>query len=352
MLEYDAALQTLKGMPDGANIRPFVKGGTWRNFLAKYPESNRMHKKMLRLSQFARKAGDPPAARRAVGRAQCNDAYWHGVFGGLYLPHLRAAVWRELATAEGILRAGEALAWEHVDFDEDGHAELWIHSAAFSAVVSPRRGGGIEEYTRFATGVNHVDVLSRRIEAYHEVAVPSHETVEAPGGTPATHDLDRGLTQLEVPPLDPEPRALFLERIYGPETDVRVLEASTPRPQQSWAARPCAWRVDRDGDALRVTLSPEDDPDGLRKTYRFTADGLTAVDLTWRAPEAPDAWFATEISHDGTLRATGSAGVEMWEYQIDTVAKSERGLERTRQGTATVLRWPASLGSASVSLER
>jgi len=81
--------------PDGALIR----GAHWRNFLVKYPESNRMHKKMMALSALARRAGDPPAVRRAVGRAQCNDAYWHGVFGGLYLPHLRDAVWRNLAQA-------------------------------------------------------------------------------------------------------------------------------------------------------------------------------------------------------------------------------------------------------------
>src|SRR5688572_10995813 len=66
---------------DGA----LVRGAHWRNFLVKYPESNRMHKKMLALSNLCRERGDPGSARRAIGRAQCNDAYWHGVFGGLYL---------------------------------------------------------------------------------------------------------------------------------------------------------------------------------------------------------------------------------------------------------------------------
>src|SRR5207247_1685413 len=90
----------------GAALREVVRGGHWRNFPVKYPEANRMHKKMLALSALCRERGDPPAARRAIGRAQCNDAYWHGVFGGLYLPHLRAAIWRHLALAEGELRRG------------------------------------------------------------------------------------------------------------------------------------------------------------------------------------------------------------------------------------------------------
>src|SRR6266436_5135757 len=104
-LERDLGEERVAG-PDGA----FLRGGHWRNFLVKYPEANRMHKKMLALSALCRERGDPPAARRAIGRSQCNDAYWHGVFGGLYLPHLRAAIWRNLALAEGELRRGEGLA--------------------------------------------------------------------------------------------------------------------------------------------------------------------------------------------------------------------------------------------------
>jgi len=48
---------------------PFVRGGHWHHFLVKYPESNRMHKTMLALSVLSRTRGDPPEARRAIGRA-------------------------------------------------------------------------------------------------------------------------------------------------------------------------------------------------------------------------------------------------------------------------------------------
>src|SRR4030095_8661592 len=101
-LERDLGDARMAG-PDGA----LVRGAHWRNFLVKYPESNRMHKKMQALSALCRRRGDPPTARRAIGRAQCNDAYWHGVFGGLYLPHLREAIWRQLAVGEAVLRRGK-----------------------------------------------------------------------------------------------------------------------------------------------------------------------------------------------------------------------------------------------------
>src|SRR5712692_6633261 len=167
-LEHELGETRLAG-PEGA----LVRGGHWRNFLVKYPEANRMHKKMLALSALCRDRGDPPAARRAIGRAQCNDAYWHGVFGGLYLPHLRAAIWRNLATAEGDLRRGEPLAYEELDFDGDGYPEIWIHSARFSALISPHRGGAVEMLTRFDGLTNLADVLTRRRESYHEIATDS-----------------------------------------------------------------------------------------------------------------------------------------------------------------------------------
>src|SRR2546427_713567 len=106
-------------------------------------------------------------ARRAMGAPRSNAAYGQGGWGGLSLPHLRAAIWRNLALAEGELRRGEGLAAETLDLDADGAEELWIHSGVCSALVSPRRGGVIEEYTLFEQGINYADVLTRRREPYH-----------------------------------------------------------------------------------------------------------------------------------------------------------------------------------------
>ena len=146
--ETELGAERLAGR-DGA----FVRGAHWRNFLVRYAESNRAHKKMMALSALCRLRGDPVDARRAIGRAQCNDAYWHGVFGGLYLPFLREAIWMNLARAEAELRAGEALAAETLDFDADGSDEVWVHSSRFSAIVSPGRGGAVIEYTMGVAGV-------------------------------------------------------------------------------------------------------------------------------------------------------------------------------------------------------
>jgi hypothetical protein len=54
-------------------------------------------------------------ARDRLWCGQANDAYWHGVFGGCYLPHLRRAVRSALIASEDKLaEAGAipALGWE------------------------------------------------------------------------------------------------------------------------------------------------------------------------------------------------------------------------------------------------
>jgi hypothetical protein len=86
--------------------RPFMRGGIWRNFLTRYPEANWMHKRMQALSARLAALPEAPAELTAdLYRAQANDAYWHGLFGGLYLPHLRRAVWHNIVALEASLDA-------------------------------------------------------------------------------------------------------------------------------------------------------------------------------------------------------------------------------------------------------
>jgi alpha-amylase len=341
-LEHDLGENRMSG-PDGA----LVRGSHWRNFLAKYSESNRMHKKAQRLSLLCRERGDPPEAREAIGRAQCNDAYWHGVFGGLYLPHLREAIWRNLSEAEGRLRAGEALTFEALDIDADGHVELWIHSADFSAIVSPRRGAAVEELTLFATGINYADVLTRRLEAYHLAALRPATAEDTAGGTASIHDIERSLRLGEAPPVDRHDRAVFRERILGGDTTLETYATGAYAPRTSWEAVPLTADGSVTSDAAIFEFTA---PDGsLRKTLRFTRSGSITAEYQWTAGSADDV-FAVESSLFRPLGLSASPEPMIWRHPVETVSKSERGLDRTIQGESITLRWPASLGHASVTL--
>ncbi len=197
MKKYEAVLAKVKNNGDLDLFRPFIKGGFWRNFFAKYPESNHMHKRMMMVSRkvhevLASNGGRKSAeALRMVDdlyQSQCNDSYWHGVFGGLYLPHLRSAVYEHLIkaeyTADKALKAGgardegrekkkknQAASWieiEQGDFDRNGREEVMINSELLNVFIDPAHGGMITELDWKPRSFNLTNTLTRRPEVYHE----------------------------------------------------------------------------------------------------------------------------------------------------------------------------------------
>jgi hypothetical protein len=349
-LERELGEQRLAG-PDGA----LVRGASWRNFLVRYPESNRMHKKMLALSALHRAraallpAAERGAARRAIGRAQCNDAYWHGVFGGLYLPHLRAAVWRNLAEAERELRRGEALAAEVLDLDHDGHDEIWVHSARCSVVIAPARGGAIEDYTLFAPLTNYADVLTRRREAYHDVAPPGAQPAVEDGGTPGRRDGARDAAPAAGPSFDADDRALFVDRMLAGDLDPAAYAAGRYAPILSWARTAMRFRIDAAAASVEVILEPIAGV-ALEKRIRVAPDGAVSVSYRWDTGPAPGGRFAPELSLSSPLEMTLDPRADIWRFAVETVAQSESGLERTVQGESVTPLWAANAGAARIEL--
>lgn len=353
-LEAQWGSERLAGVEGG-----LLRGSHWRHFLAKYPESNRMHKLMLALSRLCRERGDPVAARRAIGRAQCNDAYWHGVFGGLYLDFLRGAIWHQLATAESMLRVGEPLAVEALDFDADGCHELWVHSAHLSALVAPSRGGAIEFLLDLDARENLLNAMTRHREAYHEALdtpgdLPADTSLiaDAPPaddqGAPSIHDLETELA--ERPPVDTEPRALLVDRLVDAAVTRDDFVQGTVPIRHSWARARLADDARATAEQVEIRMAG----DGLRKTIAIHVDRTIHCRWQWDAPTdeaSSGAWFTTELSFSIPL-AVESPGAEQWSYPIETVAKSEKGFDRTVQGTAIVCRWPASAGAAHVVIRR
>ncbi len=223
--EFKACLGETERMASGERFRRFLRGGLWRNFLSKYSEANQIQKLMLRVSRrwytLLRPEGYGGQALRSLGEggqgrhdrpedarrldearthllaAQCNDTYWHGVFGGLYAPHLRSAVLRHLIEAEQRLdssthparpsagRAGAGAASAGLaplpsataeivreDFDADGQEEALDERELFALIARPADGGTVSSL-RFKPaaggGTELINSLMRRPEAYHEL---------------------------------------------------------------------------------------------------------------------------------------------------------------------------------------
>jgi alpha-amylase/alpha-mannosidase (GH57 family) len=349
----ERAEAALTGQPGAASV---ARGGHWRNFLARYAESNRMHRKAERLSELCRAAGDPPEARRAVGRAQCNDAYWHGVFGGLYLRHLRDSIWSNLALAEGTLRSGEPLQAEWLDIDADGVRELWVHSSTFSAVVRARRGGSLTELTHFGAGVNLANTLTRRRESYHRTApakAPTDEHGSDADAMPSIHELEEGLRLDALPPVDLDVRALFVDRMLPGSLDEARYRAADYAPVYSWSEDLFDAELTV-GRSLVILALEAEGVHRLSKIYEIAESGSLTVTYRWDPAAFPeDASFAPEISTamDPGLRFEPQP-IEVWRHPIVTVSKREDGLEESVQGESVTPRWVAATGYARVVCPR
>jgi hypothetical protein len=354
------ALLRLEQAWDGARIQGveggLLRGGHWRHFLVKYPESNRMHKYAMALSAFCRERGNRTDIRRAIGRAQCNDGYWHGVFGGLYLPFLRAAIWNNLATAEALLRQGEPMAAESRDIDLDSHEEIWVHSPRVSVLAAPARGGMIDVWLDLVERDNLLNVLARHREAYHEAlgTIPDegahHHGHGGDGGARSIHDMETQLT--EIPPIDTEPRGLFVDRVITLATSRDDFINGRSGPIRSWAGQQMDAGVRVDGDRTEITLRCHD----LTKTITIgplsppSPATVISSGWHWNPDQHPmNTWFTTELSFSTPLEID-APGSERWDYAIETVAKSEKGFDRANQGSAVVLRWPIAAGTARVTV--
>ncbi|MBI5195749.1 MAG: DUF1926 domain-containing protein [Nitrospirae bacterium] len=185
--EYDDALKSLKNLIGDKKAHTLLRGGFWRNFLSKYPESNHIHKRMYQISRKVHKAINKLKAENQKSKkthyasrithhdlldelyqGQCNDAYWHGIFGGLYLPHLRASLYAHLLKAEALSEQALALMPYHEinDIDKDGYKDIFLGTQALSLFFT-QKGGALCELSYKEKAVNIMDTLSRRYEAYH-----------------------------------------------------------------------------------------------------------------------------------------------------------------------------------------
>lgn len=154
------------------DVSIFVRGGFWRNFMVKYPEINVMHKKMLRISNKFETYGmnNKSDAYDALMAAQCNCPYWHGVFGGLYLSHLRHAIFSYLIKAEKILADEHPSSIKELDicdFDIDGMDEIIIETPVHNAYFKPSAGANMFLYDFKVAEKNILDTMTRREEGYH-----------------------------------------------------------------------------------------------------------------------------------------------------------------------------------------
>lgn len=178
-VEYDELVHQLENDPRWNQIQSFMGGGFWRNFKVKYPESNEMYSRMMYVSGLLQQAEDKGVNEQVLAAAgdhlyqgQCNCSYWHGAFGGIYLPHLRNAIYSHLLAAETLLEKGMGRpeSWVEAtsdDYNFDGRPEIRLANEKLVTWVSAQCGGQIYELDLREIGHNLGASIQRRPELYH-----------------------------------------------------------------------------------------------------------------------------------------------------------------------------------------
>jgi len=406
---YQDAVKRAGDAPAVERLKPFVlAGGYWRNFKARYAESDEMYSRMLEVSRrlaAVEQAGaaDPDhldVARQELYRGQCNCPYWHGAFGGLYLPHLRNAIYRCLIAAHNALdeaeaRTGPRAAIDVADYNLDARKEVRLENDRLIAYVRPATGGHLYELDARDALVNVLATLDRRAEAYHAtIALAAGGGPEAHAhhhdGPASIHDRvvmkQEGLDRLLVS--DRHPRKALVDHFYPLDVTLRDLMAchDVERGDFALGAYPES-KVLRSGPMVTLLMERNGWADGhpirVRKVIELSAgsptldvhyvlEGLPRDDplrfavefnLAAMAGHAPDRYYTDasgtklgtldtrlDLPHaDGltltdewldlsvNLRWSSPAG--LWCFPIETVSQSESGFEGVYQGSAVIPHW-------------
>ena len=417
-LPYEAGLRFQKFKEDLKTtdidtglISEFLRGGQWNNFFTKYEESNHMHKRMLyagrKVKQLSSEQQESSGALQALYRSQCNCAYWHGLFGGLYLNYLRHALYTQIIAAENsaddLLSTGRGLNVEITDFNQDGFDEVIVSNPEINAFISPVRGGALMELDYRPACFNVSNVLRRRPEVYHQDILAAQGKEEPEGNQPhSIHDRVRfkeeGLQDKLI--YDRLDRYSFMDHCLMPGTTFEQFSAHQYQEFLPFEGQTYQWelvddpvdphalfglRLKREGisdhsneqrlaveklyvfephqAALAVNYS-------LRNTgkkplifiwmveHNFTLLAGDAEDRNYVLPEGrlEDSRMASkgilsDISTVGVrddffgfeLELSYNSEVELWRYPVETVSQSEEGFESVYQGSCIAGCWRVPL---------
>lgn len=348
-----------------AQDKAFLRGGMWKNFLTRYPEANWMHKRMLGLSERLDKLPPnrkKPAMLDALYRAQANDAYWHGLFGGLYLPHLRRAVYHAIVELEGSLdQCDPRPARPRFDCDLDGQDEIFLHNSAIQAVVRLDGNASVIEFDSYPLRHNFADSLMRQTEHYHR-KIHLREDHGRHEGTGIVSAHDRVSFKHEIHPddlaTDVRPRGLFVDSIRtegGEPVALKDYQLKTERDLSLTFA----------GGGVEKRMSVAENR--LEASYRFGKESrgtfTTEINLAMPSCDGPAGKFVfagqvpggfgqlmeldsvRELLLDddvlgGTVKLTLSEPARLVSRPHFSVSQSEAGFEKIMQAVTLTLSFP------------
>lgn len=355
--------------------KAFIRGGIWKNFFSRYPESNWMHKRMLGLS--GRLASLPAnqqtkEMQQKLYQSQANDAYWHGLFGGLYLPHLRRAIYCNIVELEALLdTCNPRPAYFTEDTDLDGVEEAFLQNGIIQAVLKLDSTASICELDAYLLKHNFGDTLRCQAEHYHqkiqpgEHNLPNHDV----SGIASAHDRIKFKDEINTTDIvaDDHPQGIFVDRLGGVFIGYR--QGSSTTDSISFEA---------DLNRLHIHKIFQLSDNQLQVIYRFTGEMgnvfNTEINLAMPSCDGIGGRYIyqgkipggfgqlleltrmTEITLDddtlgGSVVLRTSSPVTLSAQPHFSISQSESGFEKIMQAVTLILEWPITTQELIVTLE-
>ncbi|MGE3776765.1 MAG: alpha-amylase/4-alpha-glucanotransferase domain-containing protein, partial [Pirellulaceae bacterium] len=414
-LEYQSITHEMEHDPRWHRIQRFVRGGFWRNYKVRYPEANEMYSRMISVSrrlEHAERQGvqgeELDWARRELYRGQCNCSYWHGAFGGIYLPHLRNAVFNHLIAAENLLNhaMGKSGPWIEASFDDynfDALPEVRLGNDRLVALIAPMQGGMLYELDVRSICHNLMATLTRRPEAYHRKVLRGSQQHQ--DNCASIHDRvvfkQQGLDQrLQY---DRFPRKSLLDHFYDENVTLEAVSRCEVEERGDFLQGAFETKLRKSPDRIQVHMTRNgtvyDVPVRITKGVTLAAGGHTleiayllenlpanrplhfAVEfnLAGLPAGAGDRYFyrgepAHQLGHLGTrldlqdvdglglvdewlgidVRWTANRPSQLWTFPVESVSQSEGGFELVHQSVVLQPHWmvfPDAEGRWSVTMQ-
>ena len=379
--------------------------GNWLNFLKKYPETNQLHKKMSYLSSEIEKAEKTAKTkkdrdllektRREMFKGQCNCGYWHGVFGGLYLYHLRSALYHHLINAEKLLdsaaRKNADSSIHAADFYDNSKKQIVLESKNTWILADPDDGGTIKELDNKKSSFNLVNTLSRKKEAYHEKILHSVENENQDNSAATIHDDFRSVDPSFKNMLlyDRFARSFFRTYLVSRDFELSDLSASNNKEIGNFSNNSYSWKIDDNALKLSSTQDVSGISVSLDKTLRLNPkdnvlmscsvkrhgkrpiNALLGIEFNLTMPDlnsdrygyASDNNPVNGINESGTAHPVSSFGIsdshkklgirfdfsnkpkQVLYFPVRTVSQSERAYELNYQCSCILPVWELDFGS-------
>ena len=396
---YDSLVHDLESDARWPQIKTFLRGGYWRNFRIKYSEANEMYCRMLEVSrrlEFARRGnGDKsllPQAEEHLFRGQCNCPYWHGAFGGIYLPHLRNATYSELIAADNLIersngRHGEWVDVTTEDYNKDLFPEIRLANDQLIGYIAPAKGGMLYELDIRGIEHNLLATMQRRPEQYHTKVKQGNS--QGSSETASIHDRvvfkQQGLEDLLQ--YDNSPRKSLVDHFYDHGTTAEDVQRGRATERGDFVAYPYDAKLRRGSGKIQVQLRREGNAWGVPLTI---TKGITlfagshALEITYLIEGLPpgrpldfgvefnfaglpsgaeDRFFYNErcerMGHLGSVlniestdyigmidqwlganvQWTSNRPTGLWCFPVATVSQSEGGFELVHQSVCMIPHW-------------